>query len=368
MSQPMGGRKGRLKIYLGFAAGVGKTYRMLEEAHALQDEGIDVVLGFVEPHGREETRELIEGLEVIPRKQIGYRGMILEEMDLDTLLERAPAIAIVDEVAHTNAPGSRHDKRWEDVVELLDHGIDVICAFNIQHLESLNDLVSRLSGVVIGETVPDSFLQGADQVVNLDLAVEDLLDRLRTGRIYPPDQIDRAEAHFFRDKTLASLRELSLREVAESVDRSQAPVEERRTSGRVLVCVSSSSPRALALLRRGSRIAGRLNTDWFAVYVETPKESLHRIDAGVQRELLKTMGTARELGAEMVRLYGEDPVETVVAFARTHDVALIVAGRTLLPWWRRLGKGSFVDRLVRLADDFDLFIVGRFEEEIRRRR
>src|SRR5512137_521186 len=212
-------RRGKLKLYIGFAAGVGKTWRMLEEAHALRRRGVDVVGGLVETHGRAETASLIGDLEIVPRRRVEYRGVAVEEMDLDAVLARRPTVAIVDEIPHTNVPGSRNRKRYQDVQDLLAAGVNVIGALNIQHLESLNDLVERNTGVRVRETVPDAFLERADQVVNLDLAVEDLLDRLRSGRIYPPDRIPWALEHFFRDANLSALRELSLREVAESLDR-----------------------------------------------------------------------------------------------------------------------------------------------------
>ncbi|MGH7962068.1 MAG: histidine kinase, partial [Candidatus Binatia bacterium] len=294
-------KRGRLKIYIGAAAGVGKTYQMLEEAHALRKRGVDVVLAFIETHGRAETAALIEGLEVIPRRQLEYRGVVVEEMDLDAALARQPQVAVVDELAHTNLPGCRHRKRYQDVLALLDAGINVICAFNVQHLESLNDLVRHTTGVTVRETVPDSFLRQADQVVNLDLAVEDLLDRLRAGKIYGQEKIPWALEHFFKLENLSILREIALREVAENIDRTvsaQIPADEMSrkaaASGRVMVCLSSHSPHGATLLRRGSRMAGRLNTDWFVVYVETPGEALLRIDAEAQRFLLDNEQKARE--------------------------------------------------------------------------
>ena len=215
-------KRGRLKVYIGPAAGVGKTYQMLGEAHALKKRGVDIVLGFVETHGRAETEALIEGLEVVPRRRIDYRGVTVEEMDLDAVLKRRPQVAVVDELAHTNIPGSRNRKRYQDVLELLAAGINVICAFNIQHLESLNDLVKQATDVVVRETVPDSFLKQADQVVNLDLAVEDLIERLRSGKIYGQEKVAWALEHFFKPEKLSMLREIALREVAESIDRTVA--------------------------------------------------------------------------------------------------------------------------------------------------
>lgn len=364
------GKRGRLKVYIGFAAGVGKTYRMLEEAHALKKRGIDVVLGFIETHGRAETAALIEGLEVVPRRRIEYRGLVAEEMDLDAVLSRQPQVAVIDEVAHTNVPGSRHNKRYQDILEILEGGINVICAFNVQHLESLKDLVERATGVVIRETVPDTFLKQADQIVNLDLAVEDLLERLKTGKIYTSQKISAALENFFKEENLAPLRELALREVAESLDRSLTAQgrrgEEPRklgTAGRVMVCMSSFSPHSATLLRRGSRMAGRLNTDWFVVYVQTPEEAPLRIDTEAQRHLHTNIEKARELGAEVIRLQAHDRVTALLDFAQSHGVSHIIIGRSLQPWWRRLFGHSFVNRMVKEAAGFDLHIVSFTEED-----
>lgn len=363
------GRRGRLKLYVGFAAGVGKTWRILEEAHALRRRGVDVVGALVETHGRAETAALIGDLELVPRRRVEYRGVAVEELDLDAVLARRPAIAIVDEIPHTNAPGSRNRKRWQDVMDLLRAGVHVIGALNVQHLESLNDLVLRNTGVQVRETVPDRFLEEADQVVNLDLAVEDLLDRLRAGKIYPPDRTAWALEHFFTGGNLATLRELALRQVAEALDRSAkaAAASASRPSapppGRVMVCLSSNPPRALSLLRRGSRMAGRLSTDWFVVYVQTPGEAPERIDAEVQRHLLENGERAREMGAEVVRLQGGDPVVALLDFARSHRVSDVLVGRTTEPWWRRLLGRSVMQRLVDEAVDLDVHVVALPEED-----
>jgi len=356
-------RRGRLKLYIGFAAGVGKTYRMLEEAHALRARGVDVVLGFIEPHGRIETERLIEGLPQIPRRKYEYRGVTVEEMDLDALLERKPDVAVVDELAHTNVPLSRNKKRYQDVLELLAEGINVIGAVNVQHLESLNDVVERVTGVTVRETIPDSFLRSADQVVNLDLSVEDLHERLKAGKIYAADKISQALSSFFQQDHLSTLRELALREVAETLDRASGmrrPGEQSTAGpalGRAMVCLSSFPPRAAVLLRRGSRMAGRLNTDWFVVYVETPQEAPHLIDAEAQRHLLSNMDKARELGAEVVRLHADDPVEALIDFARSHNVGLMIVGRSHLPRWRSWFKLSTELRLVREAHGLDVQVV-----------
>jgi two-component system sensor histidine kinase KdpD len=360
-------RRGRLKLYLGFAAGVGKTYRMLEEAHALTKRGVDCVVGLIETHGRAETAALMEGLEAVPRRRVEYRGVFVDEMDVDAVLARGPEIAVVDEVAHTNVPGSRNRKRWQDVLELLAAGINVIGAFNVQHLESLNDLVQRVTGIPIRETVPDSLLKQADQIVNLDLAVEDLLERLRAGKIYTADKVTAALENFFQPENLSTLRELALREVAESLERGapggSAVARRTSTRRRVAVCLSSFGPRAAALLRRGSRMAGRLNTDWFVVYVETPREAPTLIDAGAQRQLLANAEKAREHGAEVVRLKARDPVPALIDFARSHGVGQLVIGRSLQPWWRQLLGRSIPLRLVKEAHDLDVVILAQEDED-----
>jgi two-component system sensor histidine kinase KdpD len=361
-------RRGRLKLYLGFAAGVGKTWRMLEEGHALKQRGVDVVAAFIETHRRAETEAQIRDLEVVPRRAVEYRGVLVEEMDLDAVLARAPAVVIVDEIPHTNLPGSKNRKRYQDVIDLLGAGINVIGALNIQHLESLNDLIARTTGVTVRETVPDSFLEQADQIVNLDLAVEDLVERLRAGRIYPKEKIPWALEHFFRDQNLATLRELSLREAAEKLDRSAAlktalGAPAHRTAGRVMVCLSSNPPHALALLRRGSRMAGRLNTNWFVAYVETPRETPDRIDAEAQRHLLANLDKARELGAEVIRLKSADAAAALLEFARASRVSDLIIGRTVLPWWRRL-RGSVVEQLVREGEGLDIHVISFFDEEV----
>jgi two-component system sensor histidine kinase KdpD len=363
-------KRGRLKLYIGFAAGVGKTYRMLEEAHALKERGVDVVIGFIETHGRPETAALVHDLEVIPLRKVEYRGVTIEEMSLNQILKRNPAVALVDELAHTNAPDSHNKRRYMDVLELLDAGINVIGAFNVQHLESLNDLVERVTSVTVRETIPDSFLKQADQVVNLDLAVEDLQERLRAGKIYPTDRIPWALEHFFKEQNLAHLRELALREVAESVERaaigrpSTAGGDSARTStrSRVMVCVSSGSNRTPMLVRRGSRMAGRFNTDWFVVFVETPEESPDQIDAELQRHLFANIEKAKELGAETVRLKSRDPVNAILEFARSHNVGHIIVGRSQQSWWKQLFGLSIPLRLVREAAEFDIHIVALDDE------
>jgi len=366
-------KRGRLKVYIGSAAGVGKTYQMLEEAHALKKRGVDVVLAFIEPHDRLDTEALIEGLEVVPRKRVEYRGVAVEEMDLDAVLSRKPQVTVVDELAHTNAPFCRNKKRYQDVLELLDAGINVICAFNVQHIESLNDMVKQATGVIVRETVPDSILKRADQVVDIDLAVEDLIDRLKAGKIYAPDKVQWALENFFQPEKLAVLREIALREVAENVDRAVSgkvtdgdgdAARRAAASERVMVCLPARPPpHGVLLLRQGSRLAGRLNTDWFVVHVETKREARHRIDATLQRYLLEDEQRARDLGAEVVRLRSEEPVEALLDFGRAHGVRHIVVGRSHKSWWRHLLGQSPVSKLVTQANGFDLHIVSLEDRE-----
>jgi len=367
--------RGKLKLYIGSAAGTGKTYRMLDEAHLLRQRGVDVIVGFVETHGRAETAARIGDLEVVPRRRIEYRGVALEEMDLAATLARRPQVALVDELAHTNVPGAGHAKRWEDVVALLDAGISVISAVNVQHLESLNDVIQKTLGVTIRETVPDWVLTLADQVVNLDISAEDLRQRLFEGKIYAPDKVPVALANFFTEENLTTLRELALREVASSVDRTreglaartEPPVGgrhggDRRTVDRVLVGMSSHPGCTAMLLRKASRIAGRLNPDWFCVYVQTPEESASRIDATVQRKLVENIQRAQAMGAEVVKLEAADVAGALCRFAREKGVTLIIVGQSRRPWWRHVTRGSLVDRLIHNGDGIDVLIVSSGRE------
>jgi two-component system, OmpR family, sensor histidine kinase KdpD len=358
--------RGKLKVYIGSAAGVGKTFRMLQEAHDLRRRGMDIVVGFVETHGRAETASQIGDLEVIPRRKIAYRGVTLEEMDVDAVIARAPAVVIVDELAHTNVPGSRNAKRWQDVELLRDEGISVISAVNVQHLESLNDIIAESLGVTVRETVPDWVVTDADQVVNLDISAEDLRQRLVDGKIYAAEKVPAALANFFTEENLTTLRELALREVASNVDRFRESItggevrrtpQSVRTVDRLLVALPSRLTLTEELLRKASRIAGRLNLDWYCVYVQTPDERADRIDATVQRKLVDNIQKAQSMGAEVVKLEGTDVAETLCKFAVEHGVTLIVAGQSRRNWWQHFTRGSVVDKLVNNTMDIDVLVV-----------
>jgi two-component system sensor histidine kinase KdpD len=352
-------RRGRLKVYLGFAAGVGKTYEMLQEGHRLKRQSIDVVIGFVETHGRAETEAQIADLEQVPRRKIEYKGVVLEEMDLDAILARNPTIVLVDELAHTNAPGSRYPKRYQDIEELIQAGINVISTLNIQHLESLYDLIERATGVKVKERVPDYVLGMADQIVNVDVSAEDLRDRLQAGHIYPAERIQRALANFFTPDNLTRLRELALEEIAHLLDRRRREQgsEGRQGSARVMLSLSSRGPNALALTRKAARLADRLDAPWYAVYIQTPSESLDRIDAGTQREVSNTLTLAQQLGGTPMTFKGSSVVSTIVAFVREYGITHIVMGRTRRPWYRRWLGQSILDQLQHKVPGVDIVVV-----------
>jgi two-component system sensor histidine kinase KdpD len=353
-------QRGRLKIYLGFAAGVGKTFEMLQEGQRLKRQGVDVVIGFVETHGRAETAAQIGDLEQVPRRRLDYRGVVLEEMDLDALLRRHPTVALVDELAHTNAPGSRNGKRFQDIEELLRAGINVISTLNVQHLESLNDMVGQATGVKVKERVPDYVLGMADQLVNVDISAEDLRERLQAGKVYPPERIESALQNFFTQANLTRLRELAMGEIAHRLDRrrqEQHGEPGRGGAERVMVSLSSRSPNAPGLLRKGARLADRLGAPWYAVYIQTPKENLDRIDAATQRQIANNLTLASQLGGVPLTFKGEDAIGTIAAFVKEYGITHVVVGRTLQPWFRRWFGRSFLDRLLRAVDGIDVLVV-----------
>ncbi|MGD0289206.1 MAG: universal stress protein [Candidatus Binataceae bacterium] len=367
-------RNGNLKIYLGGAAGVGKTYRMLDEAHQLRSQGHDVVLGFIETHGRAETEARIGDLEMVPLRKIPYRGVILEEMDVDAILARKPEFTIVDELPHTNVSGSRHAKRFQDVEELTAAGINVITAFNVQHLESLNQMVRQITGVEIRETIPDMFLARADEIVTVDISVEELRQRLREGKIYPPERVENALKNFFKSSNLAALRELALREVARDQGRQREELEFLKREGgrrpaiseRFMVCLSSNPVGSEDLLRKAARSAARMSAEWYAVHVETPAESVHKISTADFRALLDNISLAADLGAETVWLKSADIVRALLDFAQEYKISRIIVGRTHPTLLNRLLRRSMADRIIAAAVDFDIELVGQENTKERR--
>lgn len=356
------GDRARLRVYIGAAPGVGKTYQMLQEAHLLRKQGVDVVIAVVETHTRAETEALIGDLEVVPLRQIEYRGVTLKEMDLEAVIARRPQIAIVDELAHTNVPGSKNRKRFEDVGDLLAAGISVITAVNVQHIESLNDAVARTTGVSVRETVPDSFLLRADEVVNVDVSVDTLRTRLRQGKIYDVEKIEQSLNNFFRKGNLSALRELALRQVAEDQAakahdyREREGLEQAVIPEKVMVCITSRG-NARKLLRAGSRIAGRLASDWYAVYVESPREEPGRIDPKDHNRLMENVRFAEGLGAKFVRLKSSRVADALIDFARREGITVVIFGQSARSRWDILLRGSVINRFLNEVRDASVHVV-----------
>lgn len=353
--------QGKLKVFLGYIAGVGKTYTMLETAWYRKLDGVDVAAGYVETHGRFETDSLLAGLEIIPRAQIAYQGVNLQEIDLDAVLARRPRIALVDELAHTNAPGCRHRKRWQDVFELLDAGIDVYTTLNVQHLESLNDVVRQITGVRVRETLPDSVLDRADEIELVDLPPDDLLRRLQEGKVYVADLAAAARENFFRKGNLIALRELALRRAAERVDaqmqsyrRAEMVREVWPAAERILVCIGAN-PRSVRLIRAAKRMATGLRADWLAVHVEAPAKV--RPKESDLRRLAEHMHLAESLGAETVTLSGPSASEEILTYARSRNVTRIIVGKPTHPRWKDRVFGSVLDEVVRGSGDIDVFVI-----------
>lgn len=367
LEQAVAPHRGKLKIFFGACAGVGKTWAMLAEAQRLRAQGLDILIGVVETHGRKETAALLEGLSILPLKRHARHGRHISEFDLDTALARRPALILMDELAHSNAPGSRHPKRWQDIEELLDAGIDVFTTVNVQHLESLNDVVSGVTGIQVRETVPDPFFDAADEVVLVDLPPDDLRQRLKEGKVYIAGQAERAIEHFFRKGNLIALRELALRRTADRVDDQMRawrgrPGEEKvwHTRDAILLCIGHNTG-SEKLVRTAARLASRLGSVWHAVYVETP--ALHRLPEKQRRDILHALRLAQELGAETATLSDPSEDKAVVRYAREHNLGKIVLGRgTTRRWWHR---ESFADRLAKRAPELDLMVVALDESPVR---
>lgn len=354
--------RGKLKIFLGYAAGVGKTYAMLEAARHRMEAGVDVVVGYIETHKRAETEALLAGLDIVPRALLDYRGTQLQEMDLDGVLARKPQLALVDELAHTNAPGSRHPKRYQDVEELLEAGIDVYSTLNIQHIESLKDVVAQITGVLVRETIPDRIFDAASDIELIDLPTDELRQRLAEGKVYVPDQAERAAHQFFRSGNLAALRELALRRAAQRVDRQmRAYMQSRAIAGpwaageRMMVAISAH-PLSERLVRAGRRMATQTNGEWVVVYVETPDHP--RLPLAVRDRVQKTLRLAEELGADVVTLPGDQIGATLLEYARHQNVTRLIIGKPLLPRWKELLRGgSLVEYLIRHSGAIDIYVI-----------
>ncbi|UCV04688.1 two-component system sensor histidine kinase KdpD [Dechloromonas denitrificans] len=358
-------RRGKLKIFFGASPGVGKTYAMLGAARQLIGQGVDLAVGVVETHGRSETAALLQGLELIPLRQIDYKGHQLQEFDLDAALARAPDLILMDELAHSNAPGSRHPKRWQDVEELLGAGIDVFTTVNVQHLESLNDVIGGITGTKVWETVPDHVFDSADEIILVDLPHEELLQRLKDGKVYIPQQAERAVRNFFRKGNLLALRELALRRTADRVDddvqayrREKSVTTVWQTQESLLVCLSAGLG-SNKLIRSGARLAAQFNVPWHAIYVETPR--LQRLPAEARARILRTLKLAQDLGATTASLSGHDPIAVAVAYARDHNLGKVIIGHDserLWPWQR-----SFAERMGRACPELDVILVARHRDE-----
>lgn len=354
--------RARLRIYIGAAPGVGKTYAMLKEAHALRARGLDVVAGLIETYGRTDTDTQVGDLEIVQKRKVEYRGTTLEEMDADAIIRRKPQVCVIDELAHSNVPGSKHPKRYQDVLEVLDAGIHVMTAVNIQHLETLNDAVARVTGVRVRETVPDTFIDRADEVINVDVTVEELRNRLREGKVYRPDKVEQALGNFFRKGNLSTLRELALRAVADEVGekaasyRAREGLEPALIPERVMVCMSSNAA-APRVIRTGARIAGRLGAKWFAVFVETPRERPGRIKSTDSSALAENITLAESLGATVVRVKAERPAEGLIAFAQREGVTHVIFGQSARSRWELVWQGSTLDRFLAGVPDAAVQVV-----------
>ena len=355
--------KGKLKIYIGMSAGVGKTFRMLQDAHRLTETGVNIRVGYVETHGRKETEALVAGLTLIPRREVFYKGKKLEELDVQAILLLHPAVVIVDELAHTNIPGSKNQKRWQDVLEILDAGIDVITAVNIQHIESINSEVKKITGVEVKERIPDKLLQMADEVVNIDLTAEELITRLKEGRIYDPAKVQQAMANFFQPEKILQLRELALKEVAGQVERKvdhEVTVKENAyRHERFLACISSNHQTAQRVIRKTARLASYYNSHWYVLYVQTSRETNDKIGLAAQRHLINNFKNAVELGGELIRVKQDNIAQAITDAVGAHDITTVCIGKPHLNLFQVIIKTNIFNRLLKTLSqkEVDLIIL-----------
>jgi two-component system, OmpR family, sensor histidine kinase KdpD len=355
--------RGKLKIYIGMSAGVGKTYRMLQEAHRRLANGENIRIGYIETHGRKETEALIEGLPIIPRREVFYKGKKLEELDVQAILLLHPDVVIIDELAHTNIPGSKNEKRWQDVLDVLEAGIDVISAVNIQHIESINEDVKAITGVEVKERVPDRILQIADEVVNIDLTADELITRLKEGKIYDHTKVQQALTNFFQPEKILQLRELALKEVAGQVERKvDYSIEYKKNPfrhERFLACISSSEEIAQRIIRKTARLASYYNSQWFVLYVQTPKEAMDKIPLDKQRHLINNFKNATELGAEVIQKKEENIARAIIETIEEKEITTVCLGKPHLKLWQIILKTSVFNQLLKTLskNDVDLVIL-----------
>jgi len=353
-------KRGKFKVYVGMSAGVGKSFRMLQEAHAMLKNGVDVKIGYIETHNRRETEDLLEGLPVIPRRKIFYKGKELDEMDLQAILNVHPEIVIVDELAHTNIEGSKNEKRWQDVLQILDAGINVISALNIQHIESLNEEVQQITGIEVKERVPDRILHLADEVVNIDLTADELITRLKEGKIYHSSKIEISLRNFFQAEKILQLRELALKEVAAQVERkvdTEVTINTKLRHERFLACISSNHETAKMIIRKTSRLAGYYNSKWYVLYVQTTKEDSSRIKLSVQRHLINNLKTATELGAEVIQVKSENIPASIARLAEEKQITTVCIGKPHLHLWQVILNTNIFNRLLNKLSDSDIDLI-----------
>ncbi|MEQ1584637.1 MAG: sensor protein KdpD [Cyclobacteriaceae bacterium] len=355
-------KRGKFKIYLGMSAGVGKSFRMLQEAHSLLKNGVNVQVGYIETHNRAETEALIVGLPIITRKKVFYKGKELEEMDVQAILDARPEVVIIDELAHTNIEGSKNEKRWQDVLEILDSGISVISAMNIQHIESLNEEVQQITGIEVKERVPDKVIQQADEVVNIDLTADELIMRLKEGKIYHADKIETALKNFFQSEKILQLRELALKETAAQVERkvdTEIAIDTRLRHERFLACISSNHTKAKMIIRKTARLASYYNSKWYLLYVQTPDENPDRIALAAQRHLINNFKMATEMGGEVIQIKSKNIASTIVNIAEEKQITTVCVGNPRIRFWQVvLNTNSFNQLLNKLSSsDIDLIIL-----------
>ncbi|QRR00703.1 sensor protein KdpD [Dyadobacter sandarakinus] len=353
-------RRGKFKIYIGMSAGVGKTFRMLQEAHALLRSGIDVKIGYIETHNRKETHDLLDGLPVIPRRKLFYKGKELDELDVQAVISLRPEVVVIDELAHTNIEGSKNDKRWQDVLEILEAGINVISAVNIQHIESLNEEVKAITGVEVKERIPDSVLGTADEVVNIDLTADELITRLKEGKIYKQEKIQTALSNFFKPDHILQLRELALKEVASQVERkveSEIPRLVAPKREKFLACISSNENTARHVIRKTARLASYYNSKWIVLYVQTPGESQDKIALGKQRHLINNFKLATEMGAEIVRVQSTNVSEAIIRVAEQREITTICVGKPHITLIRVIMATNLFNNLLKKLSSSDIDLV-----------